>query len=423
MTTRRTGSRKDHPARDPAGGSSRLTLIVPGRPDQPTGGYRYDARVAAELRGLGMQVEVIGLDGRFPDSDEQARTALDSALSALPDHDIAVIDGLALGGLPDVAHLHAERLALVALVHHPLADETGIAPRLHRHFLHSESQALAACRRIVTTSGFTARRLGELGLVPSEDCDECLVDGGRNPDDDRIVKRIDHRIRIVPPGVDPAAPRDPRNSEFQQLLCVGSLVPRKGQDLLIDALAGLQEFAWRLQIVGDFNRDPEFAETLRASIDKNGLAERIEICGVQDTCALDVSYRNADLLVIPSHYEGYGMVVTEALARALPMIATTGGALADTVPPATALQVPPGDARALAHALRQWFGDLALRAEIQAGAEHARGELSDWTETGRRFAEALRLDVSDNNRADSADTNSKGSDMERAGLDQEAPAA
>jgi len=351
-----------------AGRVHRLALIVPGDPDQPTGGYRYDARVAQELRRLGLAVDVVGLAGRFPDADERAGAALDSTLSALPDGRLAVIDGLALGGLPEIAHRHAGRLALIALVHHPLADETGLTPALRDRLLDCESRALAACRRIVTTSEFTARRLFDLGVDP-------------------------HRVRVVPPGVDPAAPRQPADSPVQRLLCVGSLVPRKGQDLLIDALAGLKDLSWRLALVGDPDRDSEFARSLEGDIDRHGLAERIEILGVQRPDALDATYRNADLLVVPSHYEGYGMVVTEALARALPMIATTGGALIDTVPPTAALQVPAGDRRALADALRRWLVDSDLRAEKQAGAQRLRRSLDDWTATGRRFAEALDITI------------------------------
>lgn len=367
-----TGS-PDHQPLAKAGNLQRLTLIVPGDPGQPTGGYRYDARVATELRGLGMEIDVIGLAGRFPDPDEQARKELDTALRALPDGHVAVIDGLALGGLPEIAHRHAGRLVLIGLIHHPLADETGMAPDLRQRFLASEAKALAACRRIVTTSEFTARRIAELGLASSE------------------AQR--DRIRVVPPGVDEAAPRRSHGSSIQRLLCVGSLVPRKGQDLLVDALAGLDDQPWRLQLVGDPDRDSDFSGRLRASIEGKNLADRIELCGVQDSETLDSTYRHADLLVIPSHYEGYGMVVTEALARALPMIATTGGALIDTVPPAAALRVPPGDPDALASALRRWFGDPELRAEKHAGAARIRSSLTDWTTTGRRFAEALSFDI------------------------------
>lgn len=345
-----------------------ISLIVPGDPDQPTGGYRYDARIAAELRRLGNEVDVIGLPGRFPDADDAAREAMERTLRALPADQIVVIDGLALGGLPDIARQHADRLALAGLVHHPLADETGLAPALRARLLKSEPEALAACRRIVTTSAFTAGRLGELGVARE-------------------------RIRVVPPGVDPAPVRQPRAAAEQRLLCVGSLAPRKGQDLLVEALAGLTEFAWRLKLVGDVGRDPGFAGSLRSAIDGHGLDARIEIPGVKDAAALDAAYRASDVLIVPSHYEGFGMVVTEALARALPVIATDGGALADTLPLRAGLQVPAGDRQALASALRRWFSDPELRLEKTAGALDARRTLDDWFAAGRRFAAALDFDV------------------------------
>lgn len=349
----------------------RLTLIVPGHLDQPTGGYRYDARVAAELRRLGYGVDIVELAGRFPEPDQQARAALEDALRALPDRHLAVIDGLALGGLPEVAHRHSERLALVALVHHPLADETGLSPERRERLMASETRALAACQRILTTSAFTASRLADFGVQADQ-------------------------VRVVPPGVDRAhkgARGDSRDPKTQKLLCVGSLVPRKGQDLLVSALAGLEDFPWRLDCVGDSDRDRAFADTVNASISRHGLAQRIRLRGVQDQDTLDATYRNADLLLVPSHYEGYGMVVTEALARALPMIATTGGALVDTVPREAALQVPPGNAEALARALRRWFNEPGLRAEKRAGAAEAGCSLEDWTTTGHRFAKALDLDI------------------------------
>lgn len=348
----------------------RIALIVPGEPEQPTGGYRYDARIASELRLLGIEVDVIGLPGHFPDADSKARTALDAALQGLADGSIAVIDGLALGGLPDVVGRHGRhhdnRLMLVGLVHHPLADETGLAPALRARFLQSEREALDACHRVVTTSAFIARRLDDLGVARG-------------------------RIRVVPPGVDPAPKRRPHASTEHRLLCVGSLSPRKGQDLLVEALAGLTGFAWRLKMVGDAGRDPEFAAGLRAAIAAHGLEARAVLAGVQDTAALGATYRGADVLVVPSHYEGYGMVVTEALACALPVIATDGGALADTVPQQAGLQVPAGDPQALAGALRRWFAEPRLRAAKTAGALAVRPTLDDWSSAGRRFAAALEM--------------------------------
>ncbi|MGK7295696.1 MAG: glycosyltransferase family 4 protein [Candidatus Wenzhouxiangella sp. M2_3B_020] len=346
-----------------------LLLVVPGDPDQPTGGYRYDARIADELRSLGWSIDVIGLPGRFPDADDEARAALDDVLSLRSEGATVVVDGLALGGLPDVAERHARRLDLVALVHHPLADESGLSEDASARFLALERRALAACRRVVTTSRFTAARLAAAMDVPAS------------------------RLRVVEPGVEPApAATDPRRAAEerpQRLLCVGSLVPRKAQDVLVDALAPLAERDWSLELVGDAGRDPAYAEALRENVESRGLGDRVRFAGVRMPEQLDADYGRADVLVVPSRYEGYGMVVTEALARGLPLIATDGGALADTVPDDCALRVPVGDRVALTDALETWLTEPALRARLVAAALERRERLDDWPAAGRGFAAAL----------------------------------
>ena len=343
-------------------------LVVPGDLDQPTGGYRYDAHIVEALRSLGWSIDVVGLPGRFPDADDRARNSLDSALGARPDGSIAIVDGLALGGLPDVAIRHAKRLRLVGLIHHPLADETGLGDSARDRFQRSERDALAACCRVVTTSRFTARRVETMGVPRA-------------------------RIGTVEPGVEPAPPagNPARAAERrrQRLLCVGSLTPRKGQDVLIDALAALRDEDWLLELVGDPTRDPEFADGLERRIALVELTDRVRLRGACSTEELDRIYRNADLVVVPSHYEGYGMVVTEALARGLPLIATTGGALVDTLPEQGAWRVPPGNTTALAAALRRWFDEPDQRLKLASGALSARGRLSGWREAGRRFAAEL----------------------------------
>lgn len=345
------------------------TLIVPGAPDQPTGGYRYDARIVEELRRLDWQVSVVGLPGRFPNADEEARRAMNRVLAEHPDGARVIVDGLALGGLPEAAEAHAGRLRLVGLVHHPLTDETGLDNEHRRRFERSEARALAVCQRVVTTSRFTARRLQNgLGVDAS------------------VIRVVEPGVAAAPACTDPERAGRPGR---QRLLCVGSLVPRKGQDLLIEALARLDRKDWTLALAGDPDRDPAYAAGLRERIDDAGLGDRIRVVGVRDIEALDADYRAADVLVVPSRYEGYGMVVTEALARGLPLIATDGGALAETVPTECALQVPAGNVDALTRALNRWLTEPALRRRRVEHALAARDRLNRWPDAGRQFADAL----------------------------------
>ncbi|MCL7940514.1 glycosyltransferase family 4 protein [Halomonas sp. ATCH28] len=346
-----------------------LTLIVAGDPDQCTGGYVYDARMVTELRRQGWRVAVVGLEGRFPLADPKARRSMTAALGRLPDAARVVIDGLAMGGLPEEVEQHAARLRIIALVHHPLADETGLDLAEQRAFRESEARALAAARRVIVTSSHTARGLTAYGV----------------PDD---------RLRVAQPGVAPAplaasalGHDDP--TPPWRLLCVATLTPRKGHDCLLEALAGLQGRDWTLEVIGSHSRDPAHAARLLETTRRDGLTERIVWAGERDAAELAAAYHRADLFVLPSLYEGYGMVVTEALARGLPVITTTGGALADTLPPEAGIAVPPGDARALREALSRWMDDADVRRRLRCGAGQARQGLADWQQAGQAFMAAL----------------------------------
>ena len=343
--------------------SHRLAFIVPGDPAQRTGGYLYDARIVHELRRLGWRVEVHGLSGRFPDADTTARDALQRTLAALPVGRRVVIDGLALGGLPEVAIEHSGRLALVALVHHPLADESGLDPVLRRCLLASERAALAAVRLAITTSAFTARRLLDFGMRTE-------------------------RIRWVEPGVAPLS-LAAADGEPPRLLCVGSLTPRKGQDVLVRALARVRELPWQCTLIGSRTRHPAYASAVAELVRATGLEDRIQLAGECDDTALHQAYAAADLFVLPSHHEGYGMVVAEALAAGLPVLSTTGGALAATLPAGAGVAVPPGDVDALAGALVDLLGDRSRRLQLRDGARRARTRLRAWPQAGEAFAAAL----------------------------------
>lgn len=351
-------SRRRDPAPD-------LDFIVAGDPAQLTGGFVYDARIVAALRARGWTLRVTGLAGRFPAPDNEARQALAAALAAIPRGGRAVIDGLALGGLPELAAAHARRLRLSALVHHPLADETGLDDEQRAAFLASERAALGSVGHVIATSAFTARRLADLGVAAE-------------------------RLSVVEPGVDPA-PLAPADHEPPRLLCVATLIPRKGQDLLVTALARLAALPWRCECVGSTTRDVAYAARLAERIAAHDLDGRIRLRGELGGEALREAYLGADLFVLPSHYEGYGMVVTEALACGLPVLTTTGGALAGTLPPGAGLAVPPGDVDALTDALRRLLQAAPLRRQLRDAARRARTMLKGWQAAGDAFAAALEL--------------------------------
>lgn len=349
--------------------SQRFTLLVAGDPNQRTGGYIYDAQIVAALREQGVQVDVVGLEGRFPQADETAARALAGALETLADGKRVIIDGLAMGALPDVVARHADRLDITSLLHHPLGDEQGLSSEEQQHLHRSELTGLAEVARVIVTSRFTARRLSELA--------ECYS------------LPITAPITVVEPGV-AHAPVSPaaEQGEAIRLLCVATLTPRKGQDVLVNALAQVESDQWQCDCFGGA-RDAEFSTKVQQLIDEHQLAERVNLHGECDAETLEAAYQSAHALVLPSWYEGYGMVVTEALAHGLPVITTTGGALRDTLPEGAGISVAPGDVKALSAAISNFCTNEALRTELRAGVAVARGELNDWQAAGAEFAKAL----------------------------------
>ena len=344
-----------------------LYVLVPGDLDTRTGGYGYDRRIIAGLRERGWTVSVLRLDDSFPMPTPAARTHAAQILAAIPDGSTVLVDGLALGALPDEVEREAPRLGIVALVHHPLAAETGLDPAAAATLEISEARALAAARAVVVTSHATAAHLADAGVTAD-------------------------RITVVEPGTD-AAPLS-RGSTIDQepsevtLLCVATLTPRKGHALLLSALASIPQRDWRLTCAGSLDRDPATVARVRAQIRGLGLEDRVSLLGDLDQSALAAQYDRADLFVLATLYEGYGMAVAEALARGLPVISTATGAIQDLVGDAGII-VSPGDLQAFTAALSSVIGDPLLGATMRANARRRRGRLPTWDAAAAAMARTL----------------------------------
>ena len=339
-------------------------FLIPGDPERRSGGTIYDRRIMAGLAAQGWRVEWCSLDAAFPAPSAAALAESAAILAALPDQALTIIDGLALGALPEVAAAERQRLRLVGLVHHPLALETGLDEAQRRQLYASERAALRQVRQVIVTSPSTARALVDDYAVAPERC------------------------VVVLPGTDPAPLSSGSNGVELVLLCVSSLTPRKGHAVLLRALAQLKDRPWRLRCAGGAH-DPLTAAELRTLAASLGLTERIEWLGELHSAALDAAYQQTDLLVLPSFHEGYGMALAEALARGLPIVSTSAGAIPDTVPASAGLLVPPGDAAALTQALARVIDEPALRTQLAAGARAARQTLPDWPTVSARFAQVL----------------------------------
>ena len=343
----------------------RVVFAVPGDLATPTGGFAYDRRMIAELRRLGWTVEVLDLGDGYPRPSPPTRAAARAQLAGVPPGRPIVIDGLAFGVLPDVSAVLAHSHRLIALIHHPLALESGLAAEEAQALHASERAALAGTRHVVATSQATARLL--------------VRDFAVAPD----------RLTVAPPGTDRAPPARGSGDGTLALLAVGAIVPRKGYDVLIAALARLADLPWRLTIAGDRERDPAAAARLDRDIARLNLSGRVTVAGAVPAEDLAALYLGADLFVLPSRFEGYGMAFAEAIAHGLPVIGTTAGAMPETIAAEAGVLVPPDDVDALAAALRRLIADAGERGRLAAGARAAAAQLPTWAASAALFAGAI----------------------------------
>ena len=347
----------------------RFAFAVPGDLATPTGGYAYDRRMIAELGDLGWHIDLLDLGDGFPAPDDATREAARTRLLSVPAGRTIVIDGLALGVLPEAAAELAGRNPLLALVHHPLALESGLTAERAEGLRRSEQAALASVRGVIVTSAATARLI--------------ISDYGVPPERVTIARPGNDRIPLAYNGA------DRRSDDAIRLLSIGAIVPRKGFDVLVAALATLTDLPWRLTIAGDLTRDRGTATQLEADIAHHGLGERIAVLGVVSPQRLAALYAEADIFVLASHFEGYGMAYAEAVAHGLPVIGSNAGAIPDTVPQDAGLLVAPGDISAFAQALRRVIEDNDLRKRLARAARAAAQQLPIWRESAETFARAL----------------------------------
>jgi glycosyltransferase involved in cell wall biosynthesis len=347
----------------------RVHVVVPegfDNPGRPTGGNIYDQRVCAGLAEAGWEVLVATVAAAWPVPDSGARAELIRIVSAIPDGDITLIDGLIAS--PTAAQLlpHAGRIRMTVLLHMPLA--TALDTRHDASAERSERVVLRAATGVVVTSDWTRQQVLTRYEIPA-----C-------------------RVHVALPGVDRvAAPARPVRGH---LICVGALGRHKGQDLLVEALAQLDDLDWHCTLAGALDRDPDFVDDLQTRITRLGLGHRVRLTGVLTGAALSHAYASADLLIAPSRSETYGMAVTEALAHGLPVIATAVGGLpealgcnADGTRPGQL--IPSGDPAALAAAIGDWLGDERHRHRLRAAARKRRSNLCGWEHTTQELANAL----------------------------------
>jgi glycosyltransferase involved in cell wall biosynthesis len=343
-------------------------VVVPEGIDEPgrvSGGNRYDRQVCDGLRAAGWTVAEIALPGSWPRPDGKALDALTRSLDALPDAALVLVDGMIACAARAVLEPRSDRLRLVVLVHMLFGGDRRSGAAVAAQ---DEAAVLAAARVVITTSSWTRRQLL-----------------------DRYPLSPTH-VHVARPGSEPTSISCP-GRDGGRLLCVGAVAPHKGQDVLVEALGTVSVLPWRCALVGPLDRDARFVARLQDRASALGIADRLRFPGARTGADLQQEYRDADVLLVPSRGESYGMVVTEALAAGLPVIAAAVGgipeALGRTASGRPGLLVRAEDSSDLATALRCWLTDAALRDRLRHAALRRRQRLRDWRSTSERVAAAL----------------------------------
>ena len=336
-------------------------------PTRPSGGNTYDRRICTGLTELGWSVRLHTVPGPRPGPDAQAPAALAETLDGVPDGSVVVLDGLVASWAPEVVVRATTRLRVTVLVHTPLAAlvDEDVAEAAHR----SELAVLSAAAAVLTTSAWTRR-----WLLDRHDLDPGHV----------------HMARAGADTADLAA----GTNTGGQLLCVAAVVPGKGHDQLVQALGQLTDLPWQCTFVGALHLDRPFVQRVMREAQEAGIADRLRLTGPLGEDDLDALYAAADAVLLASRFETYGLVVTEALARGLPVVAARVGGVAEALgqaPDGTlpGLLVPAGDAQAFAGAVRRWLCDAELRTGLRRSAHERRLLLAPWSVTARRVADVL----------------------------------
>jgi glycosyltransferase involved in cell wall biosynthesis len=342
--------------------SRSLVFAYPGDISLKTGGYGYDRKVIEGLRSLGWTVHPMPLGEGFPFPTEATHESAGRLLSALPEETLVIVDGLAFGVLDGWAKREATRLRIVALVHHPLALESGLSESEQLRLRACEKTALAHARHVIVTSPMTARELSAHYGVDTA------------------------AITVAVPGTEKAAITSVQNST-PNILSVGTLSRRKGHDVLLDALKSIEDLSWNARIIGSKALDPMTSEALKRQIDALDLDGRVQLLGeVEDPGGF---FAEADMFALASRYEGYGMVFAEALAHGLPIVACRAGAVPEVVPEDAGLLVPVDDRAAFGNALRQLLTNQSDRQARADAARRAGARLPDWNDTANIISNAL----------------------------------
>jgi len=336
-------------------------FAIPGDKDRRTGGFIYEARVLDELNALGCDTEHLVLRDSFPAPTPEDMQATLKQLQAVDPNRVIILDGLVFGSL-DPAGLAAVKAPVIAMLHHPLGLETGIDPALAEHLLRNEAACIQHAAHIVVPSPHTAAILTD--------------DFGANRS----------KMSVALPGFDRPI-RQPKRTDTPLIVSIGLLTERKGHDVLLDALFQITDLPWQAEIIGK-RHDDTTADALIAQSQALSLQDRVNFAGEMDTTAMQDRLNAASIFTLATRYEGYGMVLSEAMLFGLPIVSCATGAVPDTVGDAGIL-VPVDDAAVLAEALRHLLTNDPARIALADASLKRSENLPTWRDTAQIMADAI----------------------------------
>jgi glycosyltransferase involved in cell wall biosynthesis len=337
-----------------------------GDSSRKTGGYLYNRRVISGLRKRGFEIEEVVAGGASP---EEQRTADPRFGSTFDPSKFGAIVVDALARIVIAPHLNSWLASrpVVALVHElPGVASGGYGSGTVARERDFEEPLLRADRLVAVSEHGRKVLLGR-GVAPG-------------------------RIHLVPPGFDGIPVGD--GSQVARggpvrALCVAQWIERKGILTLVEAWMLRERKDAVLELIGETDADPDYALLVRDAIEAAPRGS-IVVSGCVDDASLGASYAAADLFVLPSRYEGYGIVYAEALAFGLPIIACDAGPVPELVGRQAAVLVRTDDKEALSAALDLLLGDSALRLRMSAAASRRASSLPRWEHTVAGFEQVLR---------------------------------
>jgi glycosyltransferase involved in cell wall biosynthesis len=344
----------------------RILFVIPGDINLPTGGYRYDKEIINAWKASGIDVELISLEGNYPFPSEQDKANALKAIEKFPDAKVAVVDGLLGGASPEFMQALSKIMPVTALIHHPLCLENGLDENTAQNLKVSEQKGLEFVSQIITTSPATTKTVSQLFGVEST------------------------KTHTVLPGVKRTQVSKGSQSETVHLLCVGSVIERKGHKFLLHSLSRLKDLNWRLDCYGSTEFDTKLFDELQSFVKAENMSEKVAFHGAVSDEMIEAAYTTSDVFVLPSLFEGYGMVYAEAIVRGLPIIASTAGAIPDTVPQTCGILVEPENTNMLTQALEQMISNEHLRNNYRQGAMTAAEDFPTWQGSATQFRELLK---------------------------------